>query len=169
MWTLQAWDRTWPLLELHGNLLAPSVLPLLLLWPPYPWDWGNHPPFSFIKKCAWVPSEMIMSFLVSVSQFTLLGTDPYHKLCYKELHHPKCDVCLQFVRLSLHSEWDLKSSHCAYYVCNSISMVYHGKKPILRVPADSNEQEWLDRVQSPPILGSEVLPVTWARQDAALL
>ena len=46
---------------------------------------------------------MIMSFLVSVFQFTLLGTDPYHKLCYKELHHPKCDVCLQFVRLSLHS------------------------------------------------------------------
>lgn len=42
---------------------------------------------------------MIVSFHVSVSQFTLLGTDPYHKLCYKELHHPKCDVCLQFVRL----------------------------------------------------------------------
>lgn len=38
------------------------------------------------------------SLLYSVSQFTLLGTDPYHKLCYKELHHPKCDVCLQFVR-----------------------------------------------------------------------
>nr|CAB3496384.1 unnamed protein product [Digitaria exilis] len=30
------------------------------------------------------------------TEFTLLGTDPYHKLCYKELHHPKCDVCLQF-------------------------------------------------------------------------
>jgi hypothetical protein len=39
------------------------------------------------------------SFL-PVLQFTLLGADPYHKLCYKELHHPKCDVCLQFVRLS---------------------------------------------------------------------
>ncbi|EAZ26385.1 hypothetical protein OsJ_10269 [Oryza sativa Japonica Group] len=37
------------------------------------------------------------SLLYSVSQFTLLGTDPYHKLCYKELHHPKCDVCLQFI------------------------------------------------------------------------
>ncbi|KAG8074395.1 hypothetical protein GUJ93_ZPchr0006g44847 [Zizania palustris] len=31
------------------------------------------------------------------TEFTLLGADPYHKLCYKELHHPKCDVCLQFI------------------------------------------------------------------------
>ncbi|KAF3325325.1 Protein DA1-related 2 [Carex littledalei] len=31
------------------------------------------------------------------TQFTLLGTDPYHKLCYKELHHPKCNVCHQFI------------------------------------------------------------------------
>uniref|UniRef100_A0A453IEW7 LIM zinc-binding domain-containing protein n=1 Tax=Aegilops tauschii subsp. strangulata TaxID=200361 RepID=A0A453IEW7_AEGTS len=31
------------------------------------------------------------------TEFTLLGAEPYHKLCYKELHHPKCDVCLQFI------------------------------------------------------------------------
>ncbi|KAF3329080.1 protein DA1-related 2 isoform X1 [Carex littledalei] len=31
------------------------------------------------------------------TEFTLLGTDAYHKLCYKELHHPKCDVCHQFI------------------------------------------------------------------------
>ncbi|XP_062216096.1 LIM domain-containing protein HDR3 [Phragmites australis] len=31
------------------------------------------------------------------TEFTLLGADPYHKLCYKELHHPKCDVCLHFI------------------------------------------------------------------------
>ncbi|XP_020086976.1 protein DA1-related 2 isoform X3 [Ananas comosus] len=31
------------------------------------------------------------------TEFTLLGTDPYHKSCYKELHHPKCDVCHQFI------------------------------------------------------------------------
>ncbi|KAK3147703.1 hypothetical protein QOZ80_3BG0285760 [Eleusine coracana subsp. coracana] len=31
------------------------------------------------------------------TEFTLLSSDPYHKLCYKELHHPKCDVCLQFI------------------------------------------------------------------------
>lgn len=60
--------------------------------------------FLLSRKCVWVSSEIIMPFLVSVFQFTLLGTDPYHKLCYKELHHPKCDVCLQFVRLSLNSE-----------------------------------------------------------------
>ncbi|XP_008672890.1 protein DA1-related 2 isoform X2 [Zea mays] len=36
--------------------------------------------------------------LIRETEFTLLGTDSYHKLCYKELHHPKCDVCLQFVR-----------------------------------------------------------------------
>ncbi|PAN50423.1 hypothetical protein PAHAL_9G518900 [Panicum hallii] len=35
--------------------------------------------------------------LIRETEFTLLGTDPYHKLCYKELHHPKCDVCLQFI------------------------------------------------------------------------
>lgn len=32
------------------------------------------------------------------SQFSLSGSNPYHKICYKELHHPKCDVCHQFVR-----------------------------------------------------------------------
>ncbi|KAJ3682690.1 hypothetical protein LUZ60_012917 [Juncus effusus] len=31
------------------------------------------------------------------TEFTLLGTDAYHKLCYKEIHHPKCDVCHQFI------------------------------------------------------------------------
>lgn len=25
------------------------------------------------------------------------GNRPYHKLCYKEQHHPKCDVCHNFV------------------------------------------------------------------------
>ncbi|WVZ53198.1 hypothetical protein U9M48_004171 [Paspalum notatum var. saurae] len=35
------------------------------------------------------------------TEFTLLGTEPYHKLWYKELHHSKCDVCLQFVRSGL--------------------------------------------------------------------
>jgi hypothetical protein len=58
--------------------------------------------FLFSKKCASVSSESDHAlFLLPVRQFTLVGADPYHKLCYKELHHPKCDVCLQFVRLSL--------------------------------------------------------------------
>ncbi|GJN08339.1 hypothetical protein PR202_ga26249 [Eleusine coracana subsp. coracana] len=37
------------------------------------------------------------SHAIRETEFTLLGSDPYHKLCYKELHHPKCDVCLQFI------------------------------------------------------------------------
>ncbi|WVZ80583.1 hypothetical protein U9M48_028045 [Paspalum notatum var. saurae] len=30
------------------------------------------------------------STLAFWKEFTLLGTEPYHKLCYKELHHLKC-------------------------------------------------------------------------------
>uniref|UniRef100_A0A0D9VSC4 LIM zinc-binding domain-containing protein n=2 Tax=Leersia perrieri TaxID=77586 RepID=A0A0D9VSC4_9ORYZ len=39
----------------------------------------------------------VLQFFPEGPKFTLLGADPYHKLCYKELHHPKCDVCLQFI------------------------------------------------------------------------
>ncbi|KAG9453075.1 hypothetical protein H6P81_005979 [Aristolochia fimbriata] len=34
---------------------------------------------------------------ISESEFSLSGADIYHKSCYKELHHPKCDVCHQFI------------------------------------------------------------------------
>ncbi|XP_039131933.1 protein DA1-related 2-like isoform X1 [Dioscorea cayenensis subsp. rotundata] len=30
-------------------------------------------------------------------EFSLSGSHPYHKSCHKELHHPKCDVCHQFI------------------------------------------------------------------------
>ncbi|KAF5453611.1 hypothetical protein F2P56_028504 [Juglans regia] len=30
-------------------------------------------------------------------EFSLSGRDPYHKSCYKELKHPKCEVCHQFI------------------------------------------------------------------------
>ncbi|KAF3530114.1 hypothetical protein DY000_02036399, partial [Brassica cretica] len=30
-------------------------------------------------------------------QFSMSGNRPYHKLCYKEQHHPKCDVCHNFI------------------------------------------------------------------------
>jgi hypothetical protein len=30
-------------------------------------------------------------------EFSMSGNRPYHKLCYKEQHHPKCDVCHNFV------------------------------------------------------------------------
>ncbi|ONK67706.1 uncharacterized protein A4U43_C05F2880 [Asparagus officinalis] len=34
------------------------------------------------------------------SEFSLSGSNPYHKSCYKELHHPKCDVCHQFIPIN---------------------------------------------------------------------
>ncbi|OAY69340.1 protein DA1-related 1-like [Ananas comosus] len=30
-------------------------------------------------------------------EFSMSGNHPYHKSCYKELYHPKCDVCKQFI------------------------------------------------------------------------
>ncbi|XP_009419922.1 LIM domain-containing protein HDR3-like isoform X4 [Musa acuminata AAA Group] len=36
--------------------------------------------------------------LIRETEFSLSGTYPYHKSCYKELHHPKCDVCHEFSR-----------------------------------------------------------------------
>ncbi|OIW20988.1 hypothetical protein TanjilG_26782 [Lupinus angustifolius] len=30
-------------------------------------------------------------------EFSLSGNHRYHKSCYKELHHPKCDVCMNFI------------------------------------------------------------------------
>ncbi|XVE69274.1 hypothetical protein DITRI_Ditri09bG0138800 [Diplodiscus trichospermus] len=34
---------------------------------------------------------------ITEPEFSLAGRDPYHKTCFKELTHPKCDVCLQFI------------------------------------------------------------------------
>ncbi|XP_058099438.1 LIM domain-containing protein HDR3 isoform X1 [Magnolia sinica] len=34
---------------------------------------------------------------ITEHEFSLSGTNPFHKSCYKELHHPKCDVCRQFI------------------------------------------------------------------------
>ncbi|RWR86157.1 zinc finger protein [Cinnamomum micranthum f. kanehirae] len=33
-------------------------------------------------------------------KFSLSGSDPYHKSCYRELHHPKCDVCHKFIPIN---------------------------------------------------------------------
>uniref|UniRef100_A0A452XCZ9 LIM zinc-binding domain-containing protein n=1 Tax=Aegilops tauschii subsp. strangulata TaxID=200361 RepID=A0A452XCZ9_AEGTS len=30
-------------------------------------------------------------------EFSMSGNHPYHKTCYKERFHPKCDVCKQFI------------------------------------------------------------------------
>ncbi|XP_061343504.1 protein DA1-related 2 [Gastrolobium bilobum] len=34
---------------------------------------------------------------ISEREFSLSGTHPYHKSCFKELTHPKCEVCYQFI------------------------------------------------------------------------
>ncbi|XP_068656050.1 protein DA1-related 1-like [Aristolochia californica] len=34
---------------------------------------------------------------ISDYEFSMLGNYPYHKSCYKERYHPKCDVCNQFI------------------------------------------------------------------------
>ncbi|XP_043707710.1 protein DA1-related 2-like isoform X2 [Telopea speciosissima] len=33
---------------------------------------------------------------ITEHEFTLSGRNPYHKSCFKELHHPKCEVCHQY-------------------------------------------------------------------------
>ncbi|GMN41414.1 hypothetical protein TIFTF001_010642 [Ficus carica] len=34
---------------------------------------------------------------ITENEFSLSGRDPYHKICFKERAHPKCDVCRQFI------------------------------------------------------------------------
>ncbi|KAF2543330.1 hypothetical protein F2Q68_00028718 [Brassica cretica] len=35
--------------------------------------------------------------IIDYEVFSMSGNRPYHKLCYKEQHHPKCDVCHNFI------------------------------------------------------------------------
>ncbi|GKU92018.1 hypothetical protein SLEP1_g5804 [Rubroshorea leprosula] len=34
---------------------------------------------------------------ITEQEFSLSGSNPYHKSCFKEMTHPKCEVCLQFI------------------------------------------------------------------------
>ncbi|CAF1808329.1 BnaC04g05580D [Brassica napus] len=34
---------------------------------------------------------------ITEHEFSLSGTKPYHKICFKELTHPKCEVCHHFI------------------------------------------------------------------------
>ncbi|XP_010505675.1 PREDICTED: protein DA1-related 2-like isoform X2 [Camelina sativa] len=36
-------------------------------------------------------------YAITEHEFSLSGTKPYHKLCFKELTHPKCEVCHHFI------------------------------------------------------------------------
>ncbi|KAJ8747365.1 hypothetical protein K2173_012945 [Erythroxylum novogranatense] len=41
------------------------------------------------------------SYPITENEFSLSGKDPYHKSCFKELTHPKCEVCRQFIPTNL--------------------------------------------------------------------
>ncbi|KAJ7520045.1 hypothetical protein O6H91_20G064900 [Diphasiastrum complanatum] len=34
---------------------------------------------------------------ISGSEFAVSGNEPYHKDCYRELYHPRCEVCHEFI------------------------------------------------------------------------
>ncbi|KAK4743142.1 hypothetical protein SAY87_001143 [Trapa incisa] len=60
-------------------------------------DYGNylgcmgtffHPECFCCRACGYPITE---------HEFSLSGRDPYHKSCFKELTHPKCEVCHQFI------------------------------------------------------------------------
>ncbi|AQK79767.1 ubiquitin receptor1 [Zea mays] len=48
--------------------------------------------FRFISICFFQCTD-----LKAMLQFSMSGNHPYHKTCYKEQFHPKCDVCKQFI------------------------------------------------------------------------
>ncbi|XP_031274006.1 protein DA1-related 2 isoform X2 [Pistacia vera] len=47
-----------------------------------------HPDCFRCRSCGYPITE---------HEFSLSGKDPYHKSCFKELTHPKCEVCHQFI------------------------------------------------------------------------
>ncbi|XP_023548984.1 protein DA1-related 2-like isoform X2 [Cucurbita pepo subsp. pepo] len=47
-----------------------------------------HPGCFCCRSCGYPITE---------HEFSLSGKDPYHKSCFKELTHPKCEVCHQFI------------------------------------------------------------------------
>ncbi|KAM0042264.1 putative transcription factor interactor and regulator LIM family [Helianthus debilis subsp. tardiflorus] len=52
-------------------------------------------------------------------EFSVSGNYPYHKACYKEHYHPKCDVCKHFVSIVYHKNTPFCSS-----ICNSTLFIY---------------------------------------------
>ncbi|XP_052622924.1 protein DA1-related 2 isoform X2 [Lactuca sativa] len=56
------------------------------------------------------------SYPITENEFSLSGKDTYHKTCFKELTHPKCEVCFQYIPLNgdglieyrLHPFWSQK-------------------------------------------------------------
>ncbi|KAJ9175790.1 hypothetical protein P3X46_014305 [Hevea brasiliensis] len=47
-----------------------------------------HPECFLCSSCGYPITE---------NEFSLLGSNPYHRSCFKALTHPKCEVCLQYI------------------------------------------------------------------------
>ncbi|GAA0157901.1 actin or actin-binding cytoskeletal protein [Lithospermum erythrorhizon] len=93
-------------------------------FPPYPYLYppvysNSHPMESEFRICAGCHSEIengrilhcVGAFWhpdcfrchachqpISDYEFSMSDNRPYHKYCYKEQHHPKCDVCKNFIQ-----------------------------------------------------------------------
>ncbi|KAG9133826.1 hypothetical protein Leryth_022856 [Lithospermum erythrorhizon] len=93
------------------------------VFPPYPYLYppsysNSHPIESGLRKCAGCHSEIeygrILNCMgalwhpdcfqchachqpISDYEFSMLDNHSFHKSCYKEQHHPKCDVCKNFI------------------------------------------------------------------------
>nr|XP_043637395.1 protein DA1-related 1-like [Erigeron canadensis] len=71
-----------------------------------------HPECFRCRKC---------NLPIADNEFSLSGKDVYHKSCYKENHHPRCDVCQNFIRINaagfieykIHPFWDQK--YCMFH------------------------------------------------------
>lgn len=65
-------------------------------------------------------------------QFSMSSNRPYHKSCYREKHHPRCDVCKNFVSILsvvLHFQLSL-SQLCScllssFSLCLAVRLKYH--------------------------------------------
>jgi len=85
------WSRSFS--QLHGCCLASRMFSLPCLQSTDIWLWGNFF-INLLSNCFNILT------LKHYLQFSMSGNHPYHKTCYKEQFHPKCDVCKQFVRIT---------------------------------------------------------------------
>lgn len=64
----------------------------------------GHGRFLSCMNAVWHPECFCCracSLPISDYEFSLSGNYPYHKSCYKEHYHPKCDVCSHFIPTNL--------------------------------------------------------------------
>ncbi|GFQ04221.1 protein da1, partial [Phtheirospermum japonicum] len=60
----------------------------------------GHGRFLSCMSAVWHPECFrchVCSQPISDYEFSMSGSYPYHKTCYKESYHPKCDICNHFI------------------------------------------------------------------------